>query len=103
MVDSLISDDLTIEGDIEVKSGKLVVAGKVDGNITADSVEVREGGAVQGAVKAENVNIQGKHSGKIDCTELSLNARSDVRSDVTAKSMTSEKGAKLVGKVQITG
>ena len=38
-----------------------------------------------------------------NCNELSLGATSQVNSKVTAQTMTSVKGGKLVGEVQITG
>jgi cytoskeletal protein CcmA (bactofilin family) len=103
MPDSLISEDLTIEGDLDADGGKVVVAGQITGDVTAHSVEVRKQGSVKGAVTAESVLIHGTQAGKISCSELTLSASSVVTSDVTAKSMISEKGAKLRGKIAIAG
>lgn len=103
MADSLISGDLTVEGNLDAGSGKVIVAGKVTGDVKAQSVEVQKNGSVNGAISADTVHIHGTQTGKITCTELSLASSSDVRSDVNATSMASEKGAKLRGKVSISG
>ena len=103
MADSLISEDLTVEGNLDADGGKVVVAGKITGDVKAHSVEVQKNGSVNGAVNAETVHIHGAQNGKITCNELTLAASAAVTSDVTATSMISEKGAKLRGKVSISG
>ena len=103
MPNSVIEEDLIVDGNIEAKEGSVAVKGRVTGDIAARAIEVLEGGQVKGAMSAESVSILGTHAGSISCDELSLHSTSDVKSDVTAKRMSSEKGAKLVGKVQITG
>lgn len=103
MADSLISEDLKVEGNLDADGGKVVVAGEITGDVKAQSVEVGSKGSVKGAIAADTVVIQGTQSGKIDCSELTLSASSTVNSDVSAKSMISEKGAKLRGKVAISG
>jgi len=103
MADSRISEDLKIEGNLDAGNGKVIVAGEVTGDVRANSVEIQKSGSVKGTVTAETVLIQGDQTGKISCSELTLSASSVVSSDVTAKTMVSEKGAKLRGKVAITG
>ena len=98
MAESLISQDLKVEGSIEAGQGTVVVAGEVVGDIKAGSVQINGGGNVNGAITAETVQIQGSQAGKVSCSELNLSASADVKSDVQAKSMISEKGAKLRGK-----
>lgn len=103
MAGSLISDDLKVEGNISANGGSVVVAGQVTGDISAASVEVKKQGSVKGAISAESVHIHGNQEGKIDCSELTLSGSSVVKSDVKAKAMVSEKGAKLQGRVSISG
>ena len=79
------------------------VKGKVTGDITSRSVNVHTSGRVQGSIKADAVTIQGVHTGSIECNELALEKNAEVKSDVKAQTLSSEKGARLVGKVQITG
>lgn len=103
MTRSVIEEDLTIEGNVASKDGDIEVKGRVTGDIASRSVDVHVGGQVQGAIVAATVNIQGRHSGSIECTELSLEKDAEVKADVKSQTLSSEKGAKLVGKVQITG
>ncbi|MDI3336512.1 polymer-forming cytoskeletal protein [Defluviimonas aestuarii] len=103
MTRSVIEEDLTIEGNITSKEGEIDVKGKVTGDVDARAVDIHPSGRVDGAISAETVNIQGVQSGRIKCTELSLEKSSDVKAEVTARTLISEKGARLVGKVQISG
>ena len=101
--DTFISEDLTIDGDIKAQSANLVIAGRVRGDIQAKALEIQPQGQVAGSITAEAVTIHGRQSGKISCDELALMAGSDVKADVAAKSMVSEKKTRLSGKVEITG
>jgi cytoskeletal protein CcmA (bactofilin family) len=103
MSNSVIEEDLVVDGNITSQDGTVAVKGRVTGDIVAKSVDVHVSGQVNGAVSADTVNIQGRQSGRIKCSELSLQKHSEVKADVTAQTMSSEKGARLVGKVQITG
>ncbi|MFZ1728213.1 MAG: polymer-forming cytoskeletal protein [Albidovulum sp.] len=100
---TVIEEDLTVTGNITSASGDVAVKGRVTGDIKAKSVDIQLSGDVTGAIDADLVNVQGKQSGRIKCAELSLEKSADVKSDVVAQSLSSEKGARLVGKVQVTG
>ena len=103
MSGSVIEEDLVVDGNITSTEGAVSVKGKVKGDIAAKSVDVASGGQVDGSVTADHVNIHGRQSGSVKCVELSLGAASEVKSKITAQTMSSEKGARLVGEVQITG
>jgi len=103
MTKSVIEEDLIIEGNIASKDGDIEVKGQVKGDVTGESVSVHTHGNVTGAIKAASVRIQGRHTGQIECTELALEKTAEVKADVKAQTLSSEKGARLVGKVQITG
>jgi cytoskeletal protein CcmA (bactofilin family) len=103
MTKSVIEEDLIIDGNITSKDGDIDVKGRVKGDISAKGVSVSTNGEVTGAISAGAVRIQGRHTGQIDCTELALEKNAEVKADVKAQTLSSEKGARLVGKVQITG
>lgn len=103
MTKSVIEEDLIIDGNITSKDGDIDVKGRVKGDISAKGVSVSSNGEVTGAISAGAVRIQGRHTGQIDCTELALEKNAEVKADVKAQTLSSEKGARLVGKVQITG
>ncbi len=103
MTRSLIEEDLTIEGHITARDGDVDVKGRVTGDISARSLEIHAAGSVQGAISATLVTVRGRHSGRIDCEELALASTAEVSADVKAQTLSSEKGARLSGKVQISG
>ncbi|MEL7117484.1 MAG: polymer-forming cytoskeletal protein [Pseudomonadota bacterium] len=103
MAGTVIETDLVVDGNMSAPEGIINIKGKVTGDIAAKSLDVANGGTVSGAVKADVVSIKGTQSGSVQCGELSLGATSQVSSKVTAKTMVSEKGAKIVGEVKITG
>lgn len=103
MTRSVIEQDLTVDGNVTSKDGDIEVKGRVTGDISSRSVDVLPSGQVDGAITADHVTIQGRHSGRIECSELSLQQEAEVKADVKAKTLSSEKGARLVGKVEITG
>ena len=103
MTGTIIESDLVVDGNISAPEGAVSVKGRVTGDLTARTLDVANGGQVNGAVDAQTVTIQGTQSGSIKCAELSLGATSQVNSKVIAKTMVSEKGAKIVGEVKITG
>ena len=103
MQNSIIEEDLTIEGDIKSEQGHVEIKGKVIGDVTAKSVTIHINGSIDGALKAATVNVEGSQTGSIDCTDLTLTATSNVRADVIAQTMTAQSGGSLAGKLQVTG
>ena len=87
---SVIEEDLTLEGDIKSNEGTVEVKGKVLGNIAAASVVLHQSGAIEGAIAATSVSLEGSYQGTL-------------KGDISAKTMTTENGAILIAKVSITG
>ncbi|KIC21643.1 bactofilin family protein [Leisingera sp. ANG-Vp] len=103
MANSVIEEDVTIEGNITSSQGSVEVRGKVAGDLSAQAVTVHAGGAVDGALSAQSVTVEGKYKGKIQCDDLRLAASSQVQADVSAKTMATESGAQLQGNIKISG
>lgn len=103
MADSTIEEDLKIEGNVVLRKGSVEVKGNVVGDVTAESVFVQLSGSINGALSANKVSIEGKYKGNLKCDDLKFASTSRVQADVTAQTMTTESGAKVVGKINITG
>ena len=103
MAVSTIEEDLTIKGNISSKDGNVDVKGKVVGDVTAQSVLVHGSGSIEGVLAARKIAIQGTHKGSLKCDDLTFSSTARVEADVSAQTMTTESGAKILGKVQITG
>jgi cytoskeletal protein CcmA (bactofilin family) len=100
---SIVEEDLTIEGNVSSNGGGIDVKGRVVGDVSADAITVQLGGSVDGALSAKQIVIEGKHSGSLKCEDLKLASSSNIQADVVARTMETERGAKVVGKVKITG
>ncbi|MGZ2259067.1 bactofilin family protein [Roseobacter sp. A03A-229] len=103
MADSIIEEDMKIEGNVTSSKGSIEVKGIVVGDVTAEALVVLQSGSIDGALSAKTIAIEGKHKGSLKCDDLTFAASSHVQADVTAQTMTTESGAKVVGKVNITG
>ncbi len=100
---SIIEDDLTIEGDLNSSAGGIEVKGRVVGDVSAETITVHVGGSVDGALSAKKIIIEGKHKGSLKCDDLKIASSAQIQADVAAKTMATESGAKVVGKVNISG
>ncbi|MBQ2262742.1 MAG: polymer-forming cytoskeletal protein [Loktanella sp.] len=103
MPSSIIEEDLTIEGNISSSEGSVDVKGRVVGDVIAETIKVHVSGSVDGALSANKITVEGKHKGSLSCDYLKLASMSQVEADVVAKEMETESGAKIKGKVDITG
>ncbi|MBM1220119.1 polymer-forming cytoskeletal protein [Ponticoccus sp. SC2-23] len=102
MTKSIISEDLTVTGDI-TGSGLIEVQGTVRGDIKSQAVDILNGGQVEGAVTADTAHVRGVLKGSLSADSVDLYADATVDADVSAGTMSSEKGARVVGKVDIGG
>ncbi len=101
MSGTVIQEDLTIEGNLTARDGTVSVSGKVVGDIDASVVEILSSGHVKGRVTAVSVTISGALEGGVKCSELILEEKSELKADVTAKTMSMSSGAKVHGKVAV--
>jgi len=100
---SIIEEDLTIEGNLSSSEGGVDVKGRVVGDVSAVTITVHVSGSVDGALSAKKITVEGKHKGSLRCDYVKLASTSQVQADVSAKEMETERGAKVKGKVDITG
>ena len=100
---SVIEEDLTIEGNIRSSEGSVDINGRVVGDVSAEIIAVQLSGSVDGAMSATKIAVEGSHTGSLKCDDLKLASTSQVQADVVAKVMATESGAKVKGKIDITG
>jgi len=102
MPDSIISEDLTINGNITSASG-IEIKGTVIGDIVAASVKIGASGAVDGKVKAENVQIHGSLKGSLNAETVTIHSQAVIAASITAGEMATESGSKITGMINVTG
>jgi cytoskeletal protein CcmA (bactofilin family) len=100
MLSALISEELTIEGDLESK-GSIDVSGQIVGDVVAAKIEVLEGGHLSGSVKADEFVVRGQYTGDAKCSSVTIAAGATVRTNITAKRLSCESGAEISGRLEI--
>lgn len=97
---SIIQPDTTIEGKIE-NGGLVEVFGVVEGLISAQQVEVREGGRIVGTLRATTANVLGHVKGDVKVESLfSIASSGVVAGDVEYGQLAVEPGGDLSADVR---
>jgi len=99
MGNSIISSDVKVEGHITGK-GSIRIDGNVIGNIKFDDVQIASTGIVRGDIDATNFTNEGQIEGNINAEDAKLKVNSKNNVKLTAKSLTVEMSAEVVGKIR---
>lgn len=99
---SIISADLNILGNL-IGEGHIDIAGKIDGNVRAGTVTVREGGQVRGDITAEAAHIYGNVHGLIRAKHVALYRAAKVDGIIMHETLSMEDGASLDGQCKRIG
>jgi cytoskeletal protein CcmA (bactofilin family) len=93
---SSISSGLSIVGKI-VGNGRLAIFGHVTGEVHASSVQIGDGGQVEGNIIAEELTIGGRVKGTIHANRVKLNSTAVVEGDIHHRSLAIEENAQFEG------
>lgn len=102
MPKSTISEELTITGNV-TGTGGIEVQGTILGDVQSQTIDILTGGRVEGNVTADSAHVRGHLKGSLSAQSVDLYGKANVDADVTAGVMSSEKGARVVGKIDIGG
>lgn len=94
---STLSAGVKYEGNIS-GAGELQVDGSLKGDIRVVRVVIGEGGAVEGTVHADILEVRGRVSGAIVAKQVKLFATSRVEGDITQEQLSIEQGAWFQGR-----
>ncbi len=102
MAGTIISEELTIEGEITSEE-EVVVAGRVRGTLSSrDVVSVAPGGVVEADVQALSLALAGQVTGNVTASErVDLQAGGRLVGDVKAARLTIADGASFKGNVDM--
>jgi len=96
---SLISNDLTITGNLET-AGDIQVEGTIEGDIRAHLLTVGESAMIKGEVVADDVVVNGRVTGRLRGLKVRLSSSARVEGDIIHKTIAIESGAHFEGSVQ---
>ncbi len=88
---------MTLEGDIS-GGGEIHIDGTIKGDVRIEHVTVGDGGAVEGGIYAEAVEVRGKVSGSITAKQVRLYGACHVDGDITHEQLAMETGAFFQGR-----
>jgi cytoskeletal protein CcmA (bactofilin family) len=95
---SVIGPDMTITGD--ARTGEdLRVDGRIEGNVSCASLDLGEGGAIEGDVEADEVRLAGSVRGRVAARAVTLEAAARVSGDVSYESLAVAPGARIEGRL----
>ncbi len=94
---SVLAQDLRITGEVS-STGTIEVLGEIEGNITARGLIVGAEGRMNGTVSAETVEVKGRLDGRVATHAFALRATAEVAADVTYTTLVIESGAQIEGK-----
>nr|WP_314435350.1 polymer-forming cytoskeletal protein [uncultured Brevundimonas sp.] len=94
---STLSGGVKYEGNIS-GAGDLHIDGALKGDVRVARVIIGEGGAVEGSVHADVLEIRGRVSGAIVAKQVRLYATARVEGDITQEQLSVEQGAWFQGR-----
>ena len=94
---SLIAEGTTVDGGVSGDC-QLQVDGIVHGDVAVTHLSVGEGGKVEGASKAQSVEVRGRVLGSIAAKEVKLLAGCNVEGDISHEQLIIEPGAIFEGR-----
>ncbi len=94
---SLLAQNLSVEGSIQSDS-EVQIDGLVKGDVRVEKLAVGETGRIEGQVTAETVEVRGRITGGIVAKQVRLYASAGVEGDITAEQLAIEPGASFEGR-----
>lgn len=93
---SLLSVDLEITGNVKT-DGEMQVDGRIEGDITCKKLLIGEGACINGEITADAVNVRGQVNGLIKAATVELARSSRVIGDIWHDTLAIEAGAYVEG------
>jgi cytoskeletal protein CcmA (bactofilin family) len=94
---SLIAENVSLRGDVAT-DGDVHLDGALKGDLRVRELTIGEGGAVEGAIEAESVEIRGKVVGTVTAKSVRLFSTARVEGDITHAQLAIEPGAHFAGR-----
>ena len=91
---SILLSDVSVQGDL-VEKEKIIVDGKVTGDITAEEVETHKNSMIRGNLSAKKISVGGKIKGNLDSDMIKITNTGDIEGVLNQKKLSVEEGATL--------
>ena len=91
---SILLADVSVQGDL-VEKEKIIVDGKVSGDITAEEVETHTNSVIKGNITAKKILVGGKIKGNLNSDLIKINKTGDIEGVLSQKRLSVQEGATL--------
>tara|TARA_B110000438_G_C15715871_1_gene607464 strand:- start:694 stop:1011 length:318 start_codon:yes stop_codon:yes gene_type:complete len=91
---SILLSDVAVEGDLLEKE-KIIIDGKVSGDIKAEKIETFSNSNIQGNVKSKFASMGGKLKGNINSDQINIRKTAEIDGVLNQKILSIEEGAVL--------
>lgn len=100
-VPTIISGDMNIVGNL-FSEGTIEIAGRIEGNIKCDTLNIHPTGLVKGDVIAKSVKINGEVNGVVKSKQVIIAEKGKVHGFVVYESLSITEGAVIFGQLKQT-
>ena len=91
---SLLLSDVSIDGEI-VEKDKIIIDGKINGDIKAGEVETYSNSNIEGNIKSKNASLGGKLKGNVVSDKITIKKTANIEGVLNQKTISIEEGANL--------
>lgn len=99
VVPSIISSDMKITGSV-TSEGEMTIDGRIEGDVTADSLTIGVEGMIMGEIIAQQVVVRGAVKGSIRARKVDLEAGAKVHGDIVHARLAIQNDAVFEGQVK---
>jgi cytoskeletal protein CcmA (bactofilin family) len=99
---NVLNSDVELKGTLKF-AGELTFDGKLDGEITSDSVlNLGDNAIVKGNINVNSVVVRGKINGNVTAKDkIDIKSRTELFGDIRAPKLVIEEGVTFVGKTEV--
>ena len=94
-----ILDGILMQGSLDGGDNPVIVDGRIEGDITATELTLREHGSIDGKVNGGAVTIAGTFKGELECDSLTIAATALVEGNVRTNALSIDMGAEVLGSI----
>ena len=91
---SVLLADVSIKGNV-IEKEKLMTDAKVDGDVSAETLQTFDSSNIKGNISSSNVSVGGVLKGNIKSDKIRIKSSADVEGNLNQKNLSIEDGAKL--------
>jgi cytoskeletal protein CcmA (bactofilin family) len=91
---SILLSDVSIEGNV-VEKDKIIIDGKVNGNIKATEVITHQNSNINGNIKSKSAILGGKLNGNVNSDRVNIKQTADIEVVLNQKVLSIQEGASL--------